>query len=169
LGKSEYVLPRTAGSCEIHICIYKSFTTKWPIRFCHRLGSLTPLHCKSHIRITMSSSYGIRSADEDNRVPAQSQIAVTLLLPADDSPAFFSESVRKWQEEFLTGSQTYTLDPVSSFYGPAGSTQPPETVQVPVCCVYLPHAIEADIAVQQGICPDHFPRDTIWSSKRLLR
>jgi hypothetical protein len=79
------------------------------------------------------SSYGARPIEEGSRVPAQSQIAVTLLLPADDSPAFFSKDVREWQEKFLTGSQTYTLDPVPAYYGQSGLTQPPETVRLPVC------------------------------------
>jgi hypothetical protein len=103
------------------------------------------------------SLYGAQPIDGSSRVPAQSQIAVTLLLPADDSPAFFSKDVREWQERFLTGSQTYTLEPVPSSYGPSGLTQPPETVQIPVCRIYPLPVIKAEIAVQQGVCPDHFP------------
>ena len=102
------------------------------------------------------STYAARPIKEGSRVPAQSQIAVTLLLPADDSPAFFSKNVREWQEGFFTGSQTYTLDPVPSSYRPSGSTQAPETVQLPVCRMYRLPAIKADIAVQQGVCAHHF-------------
>jgi hypothetical protein len=81
----------------------------------------------------MSSSYGARTLTaQDSHVPIQSQIVVTLLLPAAESPAFVDENVRKWQNQFLTGTQTYTVHPPPS-NGPPGATQRPETLQIPVC------------------------------------
>jgi hypothetical protein len=160
----------TAGSCEIHINAYS-------ISRSHRKVTYPTLSstekCRSSYIVNSTtdshmSSYGARPIEEGSRVPAQSQIAVTLLLPADDSPAFFSKDVREWQEKFLTGSQTYTLDPVPAYYGQSGLTQPPETVRLPVCRLFAKPTDEADIAVQQGVCQNHFPSNTIRSNERLL-
>jgi hypothetical protein len=77
------------------------------------------------------SSYGAQTINREHRVPAQSQIAVFMLLPTDDCPTFFSKTTRDWQEQFLIGTQTYTVKPNPST-GPPGCIEESETVNLPV-------------------------------------
>lgn len=77
------------------------------------------------------SSYGSRLIEvRDDRVPSGSDINIFMLLPTDSSP-LFSEDHRNWERGFLTGTETYIMDPIA-FNGPPDLSHGPEQVDLPV-------------------------------------